>query len=55
MRCLRKTAFAVLSVCVVSLLAGCYDEGPLEKAGRKIDDAAEKVEHKVERAADDLK
>lgn len=35
-----------LGVCVS--LAGCHKEGPLEKAGRNVDEAATNVSNKIE-------
>ncbi|QJR13437.1 hypothetical protein [Usitatibacter palustris] len=36
-------------------LAACQKEGPMERAGKKIDNAAEKVGDKVEQAGDKVK
>ncbi len=47
---------AVLAaVAMVFTLAACEKEGPMERAGKKIDNAAEKVGDKVEAAGDKIK
>lgn len=35
-------------------LAGCEKEGPMERAGEKLDDATEKVKDAAEEAGDEI-
>ncbi len=51
---LKKIATAFVLACALPL-AGCPDrDGPMEKAGEKIDEAAEDVSDSVDEAVDDL-
>ncbi len=44
------------SILLVSSLAGCKEkEGPAERAGKKIDEAVEKMGKEVEKAGDKIK
>ena len=43
---------AVVVLSLVSLLAACEREGPLERAGEKVDRAVERAGDKVEDATD---
>ena len=44
---------------LVAFAVGCHDkrpaEGPMERAGRKVDDAASKTKEKTKEAAEDTK
>ena len=50
-----KLFLAALVAALTLGLAGCEKEGPMERAGEKLDDAAEKVEEAAEDAADEIK
>ena len=51
-----KTLFmAVLMASVFSVTGCAKEEGPLEKAGKSMDNAAESVEDSAESAMDDVK
>ena len=56
---MRKQArFAFLAVAMASLvgaLGACASEGPMERAGRKIDRAGDKVEDAAKDVRDDLR
>jgi len=45
---------SILSLCAVFMFvfASCEDEGPMEKAGKKVDKAIEKAGDKLEKAGD---
>ena len=45
----------VLIVISLALLAACKQEGPAEKAGRQIDQAADKAARSVEKAGENLR
>ena len=48
--------FLAALVTTLSLgLAGCEKEGPMERAGEKLDEAAEEVKGAAEDAVDDIK
>ena len=48
--------FLAALVTALSLgLAGCEKEGPMERAGEKLDEAAEEVKDAAEDAVDDIK
>lgn len=52
---LYKTLCVALALGLVLAVAGCgEDEGPAEKAGKKIDQAVEKAGEKVEEATDKM-
>ncbi len=53
-----KTRFAfsaVAAVMVIGVFFGCQKQGPAEKAGKAIDNAAEKVGQQIEKAGDSIK
>lgn len=49
---MRKSTFVMLAAAFLigsaGLGAGCHEQGPAEKAGSKIDDAAQKVKDKID-------
>ena len=48
--------FLAALIAALSLgLAGCEKEGPMERAGEKLDEAAEEVKDAAEEAADEIK
>ena len=47
-------ALLVLGILVAGL-SGCKKEGPMERAGKEIDKAADKAGDKIEKAGDNLK
>ncbi len=51
----RTRVSLMLMVLASALLAACENEGPMEKAGEKIDEAVEKAGEQVEEAADKVK
>jgi uncharacterized protein YjbJ (UPF0337 family) len=52
-----KSVLAVASVCFLLGLGGigCEKEGPAERAGKKLDQAAEKLKDTVEEVSSELK
>lgn len=51
---LRRTLISTVAVLGSTLLlAGCEQEGPAERAGRAIDDSAERAEEQMERTRDE--
>lgn len=40
------------ALALITSLSACKEEGPMEKAGKKMDEAAEEVEESFEDAAD---
>lgn len=55
MTVMRKALILLCGIMLVFSLAACHKEGPMEKAGKKIDKAAKKVGDDLEKAAEDLK
>ena len=49
----RTTAVAGLVAALSFASVGCHEEGPAEKAGRAIDDAADSVQEDVQELTDD--
>jgi hypothetical protein len=49
----RTTAVAGLVAALSFASVGCHEEGPAEKAGRAIDDAAESVQEDVQELTQD--
>ncbi|APV48939.1 hypothetical protein BWI17_04120 [Betaproteobacteria bacterium GR16-43] len=48
--------FAVVAIIAfAATLAACQKEGPMEKAGKKVDNAVEKAGEKIEKAGDKIK
>lgn len=45
---------AVLIAALTVGLAGCEKEGPMERAGEKLDDATEEVKDAAEEAGDEI-
>jgi len=52
MKQIFKIFCIILMLAVVFALAACQDEGPAEKAGKKVDATTEKVGEKIESAGD---
>lgn len=51
-----KIALLALVTTLTLAMSGCAkEEGPMEKMGKSIDDAAESVEESAEEAADSIK
>lgn len=50
LRMLVVTAFTFFSLNIL----GCEEEGPLEKAGKKADEAIEEVQEEAEEAAEEM-
>ena len=46
---------ALMIIVLVACLSGCTKEGPIEKAGKKIDKAIEKTGEQIEKAGDKVK
>jgi len=44
--------FAIIAF--AATLAACHKEGPMEKAGKKVDNAVEKAGEKIEKAGDKI-
>jgi predicted small lipoprotein YifL len=45
----------LLTTIVLVALAGCYQEGPAEKAGRQIDDAGKAASRSIEKTGDNIR
>jgi hypothetical protein len=46
---------ALMTIVLMASLCGCTKEGPLEKAGKKVDKAIEKAGDQVEKAGEKVK
>ena len=53
MKLLKKILVVACLVAVLAVAFGCTEEGPMEKAGKKIDKAAEQAGQQMDKAADD--
>ena len=51
----RTIIVAVIATGLVSLTGGCKKEGPLERAGKKVDSAVQDAGEAIEDAADKTK
>ena len=51
----RGIITALVMVVLMAGLSGCTKEGPLEKAGKKVDKAIEKTGDQIEKAGDKVK
>lgn len=49
-----RTVITALALGFLLGLAGCEEEGPAEKAGERIDEAAEKAGDEMEEAGDEI-
>ena len=45
----------MILIAAAALLAACEREGPAEKAGRQLDQAADKAAHSVEKAGENVR
>ena len=54
MHALFRSMIAVAAVGMIFAAAGCQKEGPMERAGKSVDNAAAKVGDKVEKAGDKI-
>jgi hypothetical protein len=56
---MTRSGKCIISALVLGVLAaglsGCKKEGPMEKAGKEIDKAADKAGDKIEKAGDKIK
>lgn len=48
----KKTLLTLVMVSILSSLVACEQEGPMERTGEKVDEAAEETKEKVEDATD---
>lgn len=48
----KKTLLTLVMLSLVAALAACEREGPMERTGEKVDEAAEETKEKVEDATD---
>ena len=56
MKKIMTSVVAVLVLgCLIAGVSGCKKEGPMERAGEKMDNAAEKAGDKIEQAGDKIK
>jgi hypothetical protein len=51
----RTIITALMMIVLVVGLSGCPKEGPLEKAGKKVDKAIEKTGEQIEKAGEKVK
>ena len=51
----KKLLFTLCAGVVVIGLVGCKQEGPVERAGKTIDEAVEKTGEQIEKAAEKIK
>lgn len=51
----KKLLFTLFTGLVVIGLVGCKQEGPAERAGKKIDEAVEKTGEQIEKAGEKIK
>ena len=54
MSVLRKIISVILLGSLLLISAGCKKEGPLERAGKKIDKAIEKTSDKLEETSEEM-
>jgi hypothetical protein len=52
MRTVRRLLFVIVSIITLGSIAACDREGPMERAGEKVDKAVEEAGDKVEKATD---
>lgn len=52
---MRTLTISIMLAALVPLLASCQREGPAEKAGRNIDNAASKAAKGIENAGDKVR
>ncbi|MDW6092535.1 hypothetical protein [Vibrio rhizosphaerae] len=55
---MKVTSFIYRMVAVLGLvfaLGACSDEGPMEKAGKKVDDAVQDTQNAIEDKCEDVK
>ena len=51
----RSVVTALMIVVLAAGLSGCTKEGPIEKAGKKVDKAIEKTGDQIEKAGEKVK
>jgi hypothetical protein len=51
----RSVATAVMTIALLVGVSGCTKEGPVEKAGKKIDKAIEKAGEQIEKAREKVR
>lgn len=52
---MKRTLLLLLTLIFTLGMAGCDNEGPAEKAGKKIDQTVEKAGEKIEQAGDTIR
>jgi predicted small lipoprotein YifL len=50
----KTVTVAVAMTALLAALAGCEKEGPMEKAGKEVDNAAATVGDKIEKAGENI-
>jgi outer membrane lipoprotein-sorting protein len=55
MKMLKKILTVACMLAVLTVAFGCSEEGPMEKAGKKIDKAAQEAGQQMDKAAEDAK
>ncbi|OIQ49698.1 hypothetical protein BerOc1_01623 [Pseudodesulfovibrio hydrargyri] len=55
MKTLKKILTVACLLAVLTVAFGCSEEGPMEKAGKKMDKAAQEAGQQMDKAADDAK
>ncbi|WP_338668581.1 hypothetical protein [Pseudodesulfovibrio methanolicus] len=53
MKMLKKILTVACLLAVLTVAFGCSEEGPMEKAGKKIDKAAQEAGQQMDKAAED--
>lgn len=53
MKLFKKAIVVVCLLVFVAVAVGCSEEGPMEKAGKKIDKAAQEAGQQMDKAAED--
>ncbi|MGE4422520.1 MAG: hypothetical protein AB7D39_09500 [Pseudodesulfovibrio sp.] len=53
MKTLKKILTVACLLAVLAVAFGCSEEGPMEKAGKKIDKAAQEAGQQMDKAAED--
>jgi hypothetical protein len=51
----QRIITALMMVALMAGLCGCTKEGPIEKAGKKVDKAIEKAGEQIEKAGEKVK
>ncbi|MDO8925517.1 MAG: hypothetical protein Q7U94_01240 [Sideroxyarcus sp.] len=54
MKLIKPLSMTIIMTAFIAMLVGCEKEGPVEKAGKSVDNAVDKTGQQIEKAGDKI-